>query len=426
MAAGFLTMALIASISTCGAAEGADAGADTTAGYLEQLQQRDIERYDVELMEPDPALRDSALAVLDSLGIEGYRKLARLKVPPWDFNLGGAGQIGAYNRVEGLVIGLGAEIASNRRPGLRLRAQGAWATATGKIRYYGDLNVPVGRLGVFGGYADHVVPFGSNRITLNGLRAFVGGSDDQDYLREKGGWAGLGFTPSPWVSLTAAYTAADEESVRTRGVWSIFGDLDQPNAAADNGTMRAIELQVEAGSISTAREYLLLDYRIAGGGLGGDFTFTGLEASGKIRRYLVGGTEALLSMRYEDTGGSPPYQYLADEGGLSSVRGWERRALLGRSGYDARMEIYLPLDPLAWTHLPRLEDARIQIVPWGDAGRVWNGNSDLWITALGVGLQRYIGPFGSASNLRLDFAFPTGPSRPDDMHVYLWFREALF
>jgi hypothetical protein len=81
---------------------------------------------------------------------------------------------------------------------------------------------------------------------------------------------------------------------------------------------------------------------------------------------------------------------------------------------------------MALTHIPRLEDARIQPVLWGDAGRVWDGYSDLWLTALGVGLQKYIGPFGPAANLRLDFAFPTGPSRPDDLHVYLWFRQGLF
>jgi len=206
----------------------------------------------------------------------------------------------------------------------------------------------------------------------------------------------------------------------------VFGNLDQPNPAVDQGALRSIDLELEAGSISDAREHLLLDYRIAGGGLGGDFTFTGLEASGQARRYLVGGTEALLSLRYEDTGGSPPLQYLADEGGLSSVRGWMRSTLLGRSGFDTRLEIYLPVDPLALTRVPLLERAHIQPVLWSDAGRVWNGNSDLWITSLGFGLQRYIGPFGPAANLRLDFAFPTGPSRPDDLHVYLWFREALF
>jgi len=424
MVAGFLTMFLLATGVSCARAQGA--GADTTASYLEQLQQQDIDTYDVELMEPDPALRDSALAVLDSLGIEGYRKLARLKVPPWDFNLGLAGRLGAYNRVEGLVIGLGAEVSSNRRPGLRLVAQGAWATASGAFRYYGELDVPVGPVVAYGGYADHVVPFGSNRITLNGLRAFVGGSDDQDYMRKKGGWAGLRIEPRSLLSVSVQYAAADEDSVRTRSVWSVFGDLDQPNDAMNQGAMRSIDLELEAGSISDAREHLLMGYRIAGGGLGGDFTFTGLEASAQARRYLLGGTEALLSLRFEDTGGSPPLQNLADEGGLSSVRGWMRNTLLGRSGFDSRLEVYLPVDPLALTRVPLLEQARIQPVLWGDAGRVWNGNSDLWISSLGFGLQRYIGPFGPAANLRLDFAFPTGPSRPDDLHVYLWFREALF
>jgi hypothetical protein len=86
----------------------------------------------------------------------------------------------------------------------------------------------------------------------------------------------------------------------------------------------------------------------------------------------------------------------------------------------------LPYDFLAATRLPLLRATHLQLVPWADAGRVWEGNSDNWIHSAGIGVQLFIGAFENASNLRLDFAFPTRENRRGDMEVFLHFTSGLF
>ena len=50
-----------------------------------------------------------------------------------------------------------------------------------------------------------------------------------------------------------------------------------------------------------------------------------------------------------------------------------------------------------------------------------NYSSDKWIHSVGIGAQLFMGPFGAASNLRLDFAFPTRENRRGDVDVFLHF-----
>jgi outer membrane translocation and assembly module TamA len=96
------------------------------------------------------------------------------------------------------------------------------------------------------------------------------------------------------------------------------------------------------------------------------------------------------------------------------------------SALAARAEVLLPYNLLGATGVSFLRDLRLQLVPWADAGRVWDGGSDAWIAAAGIGVQRYLGPFGSGAFLRLDAAFPTGPDRPEDVRFHLHFSRALF
>jgi hypothetical protein len=52
---------------------------------------------------------------------------------------------------------------------------------------------------------------------------------------------------------------------------------------------------------------------------------------------------------------------------------------------------------------------------------VWEGNSQEWIHSVGFGLQFFLGVFGRASNLRLDFSFPTAADAPDDFRFDVHF-----
>ena len=86
----------------------------------------------------------------------------------------------------------------------------------------------------------------------------------------------------------------------------------------------------------------------------------------------------------------------------------------------------IPYDLMALTRTPLLGATSLQFVPWADAGRVWEGNSENWIHSIGIGAQLYLGPFENASYLRLDFAFPTRESRRGDVEVFLHFTSGLF
>jgi hypothetical protein len=90
-----------------------------------------------------------------------------------------------------------------------------------------------------------------------------------------------------------------------------------------------------------------------------------------------------------------------------------------------RLEILVPYDILRRSHIPLLRSTRLQVVPFADAARAFDGNSEEWIHSLGLVVQRLLGAFGRASNLRLDLAVPVGPSRPADFHVSLSFAAGI-
>jgi len=420
-------------VAGTGSAHAAAADSVRTESLLEELQRQDREFFSPELMEVDPSVRDSALASLDSLGFDQYRKEALASYPAWGFNFGGAGKLNNYNRVEGLVVGLKAGVESKRYEPLGIEFQGAYATASKEFRYWGALQIPLWSFYGEVGYSDRVVPFGSNRITGNGIRALVGGSDDQDWFRSQGGWVWLGyepatqpFRPSTGLRFRLGYGADKETSVQTATEFSFLGTLGEPNPAIDEGYDRAVQVMVAGGNLGERNREIQLDYRVAGGALGGDFAYSWFAARWEERRYLFGRPELYWKIDVVTTGGAPPFQRLADEGGLYSVRGFRRRTRLGETSLNGRMELYLATDFFALAHIPLLKNASIQFVPWADAGRVWEGDSDVWLTSFGIGLQKYFAPIRGAANLRLDFAFPTGPDRPNDVGVFLRFTQMMF
>lgn len=401
--------------------------ADTTQGYLEQLQLDDARFYPEDLLEIDFALRDSALAALDSLGFEAYQQRARSRSRVFDFDLNPAGRLMTYNRVEGLVAGLAADFSWSR---WSLDLQGAYATGPEKLRFLGALGAILawGRLYGEVGYAERVVAYGSNRPTANSLRTLVGSADERDYLKSEGGWVWLRV---PWRgggNLGLGYEAKKESSVQAATTFAFLGNSARmgSNAAIESGYDRAVFLRGNLGSLEEDRREVSFEYRIAGGGLGGDFIYTRVDAGASARRYLLADHELVITAGFSRVGGSPSLQQVPDVGGLSTVRGFSRRTLLGKSAISARVELLVPYDFLAWTTVPVIRDLRLQFVPWADGGRVWDGNRNTWITSAGAGVQRYLGPFGKGAYLRLDAAFPTGPDRPDEIRWYLRFSRALF
>lgn len=406
-----------------------DSEPDQFGELVQRLQSDDLAFYPRRLLEGNPVLRDHAISQHDSLGLAGLEELVDRRLYLLEPHAGLAGSLLDYNRVEGLVVGPSISLRNNRDDSPRISLQAAYATGSRKVRHSEEITLPLTsggwRTELELGYTDRVVPYGSNRPVGNGLRMLLGGEDKQDYLRREGGRANFSLRHRSGLSLGAAYEIADVHSVEGTTDFSFSGEMRKFNAPIDEGIESAVVAEI--GWRSAGRRLTVgAEQRFAGGALGGDFEYARSDASLDWRRYLVGRHELSTELHYTLTSGGAPVQQLADVGGLSTVRGYPRRTLVGESSLTARVEYLLPYDILGDLHIPLVSAMGLQLVPWADAGRVWDGNSERWIHSVGFGLQLFLGVFDRASNLRLDFAFPTGENAPDDFRLELHFAPGEF
>ena len=403
-------------------ADNADTMSVDAPQLLATLQQEDDAAYTPEVRITNNAFIDSTTARHDSLGVAGLADSG----PPlygsnWRTGFSPGMSNWDYNRVEGFVLG-GEFTFGQADQSTRFTGFGGYATAPEKFRYHVDFKTTLpatsDKAWLVLSYRDRVEPFGSNRIALNSVRAFVGGADDQDYLHREGGSALVRVNPTRGLVFDVGYAAAKEENAVTDEDFSIFGDMNQPNPAIDEGDDRALV----AGVRVNAPRWLSVQLasRVSDGSLGSDFDYQRTEMTIRARGFVVGRQEFDLTLQGVTTGGDPTFQELADIGGLSTVRGYARRTHVGNHSFAARLEYLVPYDLFAYTHIPLLKSSKIQFAPWADGARVGEGDAQDWIRSVGVGLQRYLWPIESAANLRLDFAFPLD-SDTDDLVVYLWF-----
>jgi hypothetical protein len=399
----------------------------TPGSLLEKLQARDKGLYDDELLQGNAVFRDSSVARFDSLGLAAWTSEVDQRRKRWRFDFDPAFRLWTYQRVEGLVAAGGASIETTGGNHLRLEGQGGYATGSKHWRSYTSAEL------VFDGsdsyhrlrayYADRVVPFGSNRPVANGLIALTAGVDEQDYLHRQGGaaewWSSLG----SHVGLGVGYGEHRESSVPQTTEFAFFGKMDEPNPMVSNGVDRALHARARLIFFRRRMQVNVL-HRVAGGGLGGDFTYNRTQVDLAWRFYAWRRHELATKLTGVQNGGTPSFQQLGDVGGISTVRGYERRFLVGENMVAGRVEWLFPYDVLRATDIPGVRSLGLQFVPWGDAGRVWNGNSNEWIQSAGLGIQRFLGMLGPVSNLRMDFAFPIGPDRPDDFRIHVQFTSA--
>jgi hypothetical protein len=389
---------------------------------LATLQAQDDAAYSSEVQITHRAFIDSTAALHDSTGVAGLGHDIALYGSEWQFGLDPQLSHWDYNRVEGFLFG-GEGTLGRADDESQFSFFGGYATASEAFRYHAAF-----RSGIPGtgetlslrlSYRHAAEPFGSNQVALKSLRAFVGGADDQDYVEREGALAMLTLEPWDDVSFDAGVEAIEETSIDAHADFSIFGDMDLPNPAANTGDDHALL----AGFRLEGRRWLgaELTHRFADDAFGGDFNYHRTDLMLRGRGFVVGRQEFELTMRGVATSGVVPTQRVADIGGLSTVRGYDRRTLVGDYSATARLEYFFPYDVLASSKVPLLEDAGIQLIPWFDGGLVKvDGLPDESITSVGIGLQRYLWPLDDAANLRLDFVWPLD-NPDDDFAVYLWF-----
>ncbi len=406
---------------------GQGAAADSVGESLhERLQREGAQRFDPELLESNRSFQDSVLASLDSLGLEAQKKKTRFRLGV-DFNLGE--RLWNYNRVEGLVAAAGIGLKRGRDDEPWATFQGGYAFGSEKFRHLETLEIPIGPetwgLATAASFGERVVPYGSNRPRWNSLRAFVGGEDAQEYLGSRGGGAFLHWRKWRSVRLSAGYEAAEETSVAATTEFALFGDMAPVNIPVQDGTDRAIVARLHLGSLARHMVRLDAEHRVAGGDIGGSFTYNRTDLDLTLRRYFWR-QELVLQTHYVHTGGDAPVQRLADIGGVSTVRGWKQRAQVGESSLAARLEYLIPYDLFERARIPILWRLQLQLVPWADAGRTWDGAADVWITSAGLGVQHFLGDFGAPTSLRFDVALPMGPDRSRDVRLELHFVRGVF
>jgi hypothetical protein len=418
---------LLCFFALAGSVQAQPAAQDTVSGpaLLEQLQKEDKDYFIQDIWDFDLEWEDSLKAVLDSVGLDSLRdQIDRAK--PWfskEFSYNK--HTLSYNRVEGFVPGVSGDFKFGRTQRMIVHGEGAYAFASKKVRYDTHVRWRIGDVGFQVGYADQVVPFGNNRVHGNSVRAFVGGSDDQDYLRSTGGRAGFGLSGNKW-SLSSAYRARKERSVGANTEFALFGKMRDPNPEIDEGVDRQVYVTGHLGSYSRDRIRLEATHRVSGGALGGDFIYNRADMDLRVRQYVIASHEVTLRARGTAASSNAPSQRKADMGGIDLVRGFRRGTRVGDQSAAGRLEYFIPYDVFRRAKVPILKGAGLQLVPWADAGRTWNGDNDTWLTSAGLGVQIFLAPFRYFSYLRLDVAVPMGPDRPDDARVFIRFAERNF
>lgn len=249
-----------------------------------------------------------------------------------------------YNRVEGLVLGIGVDpLEWDDYERNKVYGQAGYAFALDRWRYEAGLETRLGdgyrsafntRLG--GNYHHNTATddvWKSSWIE-NSLAAFFFKNDFFDYYQVEG-WTVYGIQQlSTYAQLSAGYRADTYSSLTRNTSWALFGGEGfRPNPAVEEGRMHSLVFAFEGGRVE-GLEYLPSGAAFRaeveiGDGLGGDFSFNRYVADG--RAYLPVSRHSTLALRLRGglATGTPPIQKLFDIGGVGTVRAYPQNAFYG-------------------------------------------------------------------------------------------------
>lgn len=339
--------------------------------------------------------------------------------PGWDVDYG-LGEA-RFNRVEGV----------NILPEAKLAFPGGRGDLTARVGYGWSSREPTWQAGVRTGpltvsHAREVYAYGSGGMPGNSLLALAAGKDWNDWYRAEGWTAGAGFRAGR-LDLTVGGSIQDQESLANETDFTLFeGDgAFRPNPAIDDGSVRWVHVGVSGGDTESGGLGGSVVAAVAGGGLGGDFSFDRYRAEVVARRRLWLGDEVKARLTAGEIGGDPPFQSLHLLGGTRTLRGYDINE------FPARRFAQLALDYKLGTNVlgavPFVRRLRLQPVPFFDAAGMFRlqardgtrivPENPLWRFSAGVGIQyNVLGIPGGSGQARLEAARRL--DRADDATTY--------
>ncbi len=338
-----------------------------------------------------------------------------------------------YNRVEGLVLGVGQQpLAWDDYGRARLYGQLAYAFSLKRWRY--DVGVEArldgARSDDFGlklgaAYRRNTDTRDSWKTSWleNSLAAFFFENDFFDYYEAEGWTVYAAQRLTPYVQLSAGFRQEDYRSLEKATGWSLFdGDGFALNPAIDEGRMHSLLFALEGGRVARLGDLprgaaFRLEAEV-GDGLGGDFAFNRYVADGRL--YLPLSRYSSLGLRLRGgltTGDFAPLQKIFTLGGIGSVRAYAQNAFPGTRMLLANAEYiagnFSPFDD--W-----FDD--LQLIGFFDAGWVNGFGADAFrlddvLPAAGIGLGL------DNRAVRLELAWPLR-DLGDGQDPTLWLRIA--
>lgn len=261
-----------------------------------------------------------------------------------------------YNRVEGLVLGIGEnpmEWDSYNRA--KVYGQVGYSFGLDDWRYQVGAETRFGRrygntdadLKVGGSYRHNTdtKDLWKSSWAENSLAAFFFEHDFFDYYEVEGWEVHAVARLSPFIQVSGAYRDEEYRSLRRNTSWSLFGgDAFRFNPPIDEGRMESVVLALEGGSVrglyNLPRGTAFRLEAELGDSFGGDFAFN--RYLGDVRLYLPFGRVSSLSLRFRGglaTGDEIPWQKTFTLGGVGSVRAYPQNIfggthmLLGNAEY---------------------------------------------------------------------------------------------
>lgn len=321
-----------------------------------------------------------------------------------------------YNRVEGLVLGVGKrplEWSSYSRA--TVYGQGSYAFELGKwratlgveTRLDSRRNHDYGlKVGASYRYNTDTRDSWKTSWLENSLAAFFFENDFFDYYQVEG-WSFYAVQRlTPYLQVSAGYRDEDYHSLDRNTGWSLFkGDGFFENPAIDEGEMRSFVLAVEGGRVvglhDLPRGAAFRFETEFGDGLGGTFAFNRYIADGRLYIPVTGFSSFGVRLRGGlTTGAFIPVQKQFSLGGIGSVRGYTQNSLLGSRMLLANAEYIVDDIDLFGDWLDHL-----QVIGFADFG---------WVNAFGTNAVDFDHVLPTAGfglglddrDVRLELAFP--------------------